>query len=1403
MAMMATAIPGMIGGIASMFGQRSAKRQMQQQRKMDLAQAGQAQAQAAAEHANIAQQASRLEQAKHSMTPQQIAAEQAAAAAPMTAAANAAAAEQARAATRTHQGGALAKSQGELMRAKMAGTAGASEKIAGADVAGAQALQTQGRELMAGLGKQDVESQLKQQEMGQQAAQQQEEAAKGIGQTAASLLPTGSGKTPGGTQFPTFGGDEGMNVMDDGGVANPVIKGIRDYWNQVEGVFKPDPSISPSITEKMRQTQPDPSETTGLFGSLKRAREGSSAQPQAMQSQSQPQLMPGGQDVVNPKARYGDRPGEIRPEAMNPPIKDEGGPTEVNSIHEAMPSDRKKRSEIPVYDEGSFTGDMTTHWADPGGKSEIMGGEVNIDTPRPRAMVMDEGGLASAGFGYGDRAGGPVEAAPATPHAMMMDCGGMYDEGGEPVDASKLPAVPSRPKPKPGEPLSPPMVSDPEEATFDGQRLTHGSKGDVGKPLQQGSKGDVVPPHKIKTFDEGGPHGPMELADAGPSDEHARVLDAGDSGNQAYMMQYPGGMMPKQGSMLMGTGVAAEDNISSLRAPDVQNAPGFGTQGGVDQGVPATPGKGGTDPIDRRIRPVEANAPDVNDGQHYPAVLMRGERVLTPAQNSEWMKDQHAFGANTNPTGGLTLNINMGGDTRDTDEPETKQMPVGGAMMPTQNSQANAPAYDDGGQPDDSMGVMPGEDVPEVRSVSHRIEDNKLKQHRDNLDAQMVDAFESNDILKAGMAALGHQQADNAERRRHKTRVYDNGGDAGAGIDIQPQGAQFKPEAAEGFGMQVSPSKVQGLKQPQELAPAPVRPQAAEQPAPAVDVMPKTEAGETPFGMRKSTGLAESAFGPERPTPAPGAGTMMPTQQHSQALSENYKESKRQLQAIIADPNSSRTDVDNARATLARIELAHPILKGVPRDILQAALGPNLMASVPGSAQNLAEREAQARADLQGEATLEGTRAETELKRVQAAAGGFRPVTGRVLTPQEQAMQAAEFIRSGQGTPEQNAAAQQVVDSFAQVQQLAAESTTLGKPDTKEQVTQKVLDLNAKPPYGSGQPGARTQDQEQYFQAHKGEAKGSLPVDPARRQEMLTDMAARRAAAPPTMQLPEPNIPAELSGDDAEKRYDDYVKQAEGAPLRAEELTAKQLANQKAQVGIGQQVLQLESSIGSFENYRDYFHRWLAAPENPAQRAKDIGIINDTIQQVEAGENATLNTGALTEIGTAMAGGAAGGPVGAGIGAGIGLALNYVGQAFAPALNGLSQRFKNGEMSPEAYATANAYLASRQSALVMALTSGGERGIRSPMLLKGSYAQLPLPTVTRENFDPAFNTFYKPKRAMADMTISAYGKTPDYSVGRAEDLTRPATRQTGGGGGTVNRGLLGKYGPKTPTTPTP
>jgi hypothetical protein len=466
-------------------------------------------------------------------------------------------------------------------------------------------------------------------------------------------------------------------------------------------------------------------------------------------------------------------------------------------------------------------------------------------------------------------------------------------------------------------------------------------------------------------MDEGGPLSGMELADAGPGPREATifstelptdsgnlfqgdgmanpypdkrkpraplpgrkpVMDAGDSGNQAYAMQWPSGLACKGDPARMSTGIAAEDNAT------------------------------GRDSIDRRVKPVSMNRPNVYDGEHFPAILMRGERVLTPQQNAEWTKEQHGFRA----------------PSMSTDATPSMRLPDG-TQIPLQNSQANAPAYDCGGPAkmvyDD--GGTPTMQAPGPDAI------------QDAIDQKALSSASNNDILGLGQAAVVQDQYDK-RTQAPKMEV------ASAKMET-PLTSGATDHAGPG-GVPASPApRIQPPDQPRaaQIGTLPVPPTPFNVAPPA----PEEEAkGPAQGGLLNLT---------NRPAP-----TMTPTleqvastpKMRTQAERADVQNRVAALKNIIAN-SPDEMEVAQARNQLARLQAAHPLFHGIPRilgDVLMGAAG------IPGPSAGLAQREALARGQ---EEQIAGTRykeaeaakSAAEAVRMRAPGYGWKPAQGEQFT---------------------------------------------------------------------------------------------------------------------------------------------------------------------------------------------------------------------------------------------------------------------------------------------------------------------------------------------------------------------------------------------------------------------
>ena len=260
----------------------------------------------------------------------------------------------------------------------------------------------------------------------------------------------------------------------------------------------------------------------------------------------------------------------------------------------------------------------------------------------------------------------------------------------------------------------------------------------------------------------------------------------------------------------------ANDSMPTMNAPmpgGVMKLPGQSSV--MDDGGPAGPremmnaaaGNGKPKVLggDKDIRVMTKKSINVNDGTHFPAILQSGERVLTPEQNAEWMKEQHGFPRSNNQP--ETVVMDEGGDKPASHSVDsTTNQSITNALSPAfrmaKPAQDTVPVHDDGGMPSvgdqpnpNSYGsrvlrnlsmLLPGKHAPAPSAMPKVESVNDLGSH-DHLGVskeQLIPTYrkareassklalrgiEEADPLLIGTAALGHNLLDRASTTMFST----------------------------------------------------------------------------------------------------------------------------------------------------------------------------------------------------------------------------------------------------------------------------------------------------------------------------------------------------------------------------------------------------------------------------------------------------------------------------------------------------------------------------------------------------------------------------------------------------------------------------------------------------------
>ena len=235
------------------------------------------------------------------------------------------------------------------------------------------------------------------------------------------------------------------------------------------------------------------------------------------------------------------------------------------------------------------------------------------------------------------------------------------------------------------------------------------------------------------------------------------------------------------------------DPLAEKRKANAKAIQGEDESMDVTAGLPAMKAPAFDEGGDVRMKPLSENAPDVNDGKHQMAVLEQGERVLTPQQNADWMKDQHGFGKIPAPPA-THVTINLPAAMQEGQDMQMKSLgnKQSEPKEATESSQAtntpvavNTPAakpqglpiMDEGGEVGDSGSAatditpIPGVNaleqpaVMQTLSPEQHIDKAYTQARRDAINDHMVKAAAKDDVVELGKGAIAHNQLDKHEMR--------------------------------------------------------------------------------------------------------------------------------------------------------------------------------------------------------------------------------------------------------------------------------------------------------------------------------------------------------------------------------------------------------------------------------------------------------------------------------------------------------------------------------------------------------------------------------------------------------------------------------------------------------------
>lgn len=430
---------------------------------------------------------------------------------------------------------------------------------------------------------------------------------------------------------------------------------------------------------------------------------------------------------------------------------------------------------------------------------------------------------------------------------------------------------------------------------------------DMMKPL-----GSTAP-----VYDEGGeiPSIPDTAGLPAGRDEAAPSLDTPVGAPQQPQMNKLGAMDESE-----------SDPQAEKRKANARNIQNEDDSMDVSEGLPTMKVPAFDEGGDVRMKPLSENAPKVDDGKHQMAVLEQGERVLTPQQNADYMKDQHGFGKIPSPPQThVTINLpsamkedqDMQMKPLGTKQSESKEgneskhgEPVPAAVSTPAAQPQGLPIMDEGGEVGDSgaaTDITPTTSTDDLAqpaamqplSPAQHIDKAYTQARRDSINDHMVKAAANDDVVELGKGAIAHNQLDKHELR------------------MSPLGT--------------------GLGTPSGVPNAP-------SPTAAADSMTPT-AGGAPQATPKAPGIP-AVKSPNLNTP------------------DGYKQQEEALKAKIIDPTATPLESAQAQEKLATLRQNRPmssrsgidkfghILGKIAEPVLMAT-APEVEAAIPGSTLNL------------------------------------------------------------------------------------------------------------------------------------------------------------------------------------------------------------------------------------------------------------------------------------------------------------------------------------------------------------------------------------------------------------------------------------------------------------------
>ena len=810
--------------------------------------------------------------------------------------------------------------------------------------------------------------------------------------------------------------------------------------------------------------------------------------------------------------------------------------------------------------------------------------------------------------------------------------------------------------------------------------------------------------------------------------------------------------------------------------------------------------------------------PDVNDGTHVAAILQKGERVLTPSQNAEWLKEQHSFKAM--PIQPASTEASIENPITEAQE-KGKVMFLGGKLMPL---------YDDGGKGDelamvhgDSKGTKVQNDTKTAspKSISDMNESDIFDQggelkkvetaepvSKNSKFADTLDVEDTGGLIYDNGGPTPEEQVDTAATQQHREALEDRAVDS------------FQRDDIMGLGKSVMGLKFLDQHDQQKAATA---------------VPLKSTELTAPTSLKSETGVpaalkAAGIFSPEtiaQPVARPfadldtyeQAGRMMSPEQQAVA---SQKETLRQQIIASKDPMTTARLVQEFN----KLKLATPLgtpesrMPGMAGKILHGlgvgaeALGTMAagapLTAIPGTrAHTLATQE---RASEQEEKLTK-----EQLEKAQALRTLYpvprieykmdqdpnSPTYKQIVPYQTPGFYTLppEVLKAGGLEELVPPKAAEPSPTGVTTAATAAKKPTYGAgiitPEpfygtpNEAQLTQGFLRVASMP------PAERSPEQQHFYEDNYGTLGSKMPlskINPTEYQKLQADMQNSFVGAKDAYgnKAPVPPVITDVdTQDQAAKKVEEYQNRLstfyateptrELAEANAQDKHDKTLAlnltnRNQAYIGLYQQ-----------EQYRDAVDDWQKSPNWTA----DIGIIDDLVNKQQGGGHLGLG-GLGTAVGALLGAGA--GPAGVAAGAAAGELTSGVLNAIGGVANGYLTALKKSAISPEGYAAMQAYYNAMVSRVQYEMVTQHlpATAFRGAFFANKIMSTIPDPSTQRgKAFDDSFGKYYGPMKYQ--VTHQHWGALPkdsgvpptreDIEAQQKQAAAPSATAPTGASGG--------------------